>query len=271
MATVIFFHAHPDDEALSTGGTMALLAESGHRVVLVVATRGEEGEPVEGILVDGESLGSRRTAEVATSARILGVERVEFLGYRDSGMAGEETNANPDCFWQADVNDASRRLASLLADESVDLAVFYDPNGGYGHPDHIQVHRVGTQWALLAQSSRTRWVTLNRDVIRDGCEDARDAGDFDEVATLSLEERRERAAQDSFGMPESQITHAIDVRPVVDRKRAAVAAHASQIADDSFFLAMSPMRFAAAFGTEWFVDPKAPRSGEPFRTDPLLF
>ena len=87
MATAVFFHAHPDDEALATGGTMALLADQGHRVVLVVATNGEEGEPVDGVLAEGEALGDRRATEVAEAAAILGAVRVEYLGYRDSGMA----------------------------------------------------------------------------------------------------------------------------------------------------------------------------------------
>ena len=113
MATAVFFHAHPDDEALATGGTMALLADQGHRVVLVVATNGEEGEPVDGVLAEGEALGDRRATEVAEAAAILGAARVEYLGYRDSGMAGEATNEHPGCFWQADVAEAAARLGEL--------------------------------------------------------------------------------------------------------------------------------------------------------------
>jgi len=136
MATAVFFHAHPDDESLSTAGTMALLAEAGHRVVLVVATRGEEGEVVPGVLADGEALGDRRTTELHTAADLLGTARVEFLGYRDSGMADSPTNNNPDCFWQADVDRAADRLGAILSNEQPDLLVVYDRNGGYGHPDH---------------------------------------------------------------------------------------------------------------------------------------
>ncbi len=270
MATAVFLHAHPDDEALATGGTMARLADEGHRVVLVVATNGEEGEPVEGVLDEGEALGDRRATEVADAAAILGVTRVEYLDYRDSGMAGVATNDHPDCFWQADVDEAAARLGSLLADEQVDLAVVYDPNGGYGHPDHIQVHRVGTRWAEQAAIGRVRWVTLNRDSIRRSIEEALATGDLDGMAAATLEERRERAGQEAFGTPADDITHAVDVSRVVERKLAAIAAHASQIAPDSFFLSMPVERFASAFGTEWFVDPDAPRNGEPFRTGLLL-
>ena len=143
MATVAFLHAHPDDEALATGGTMARLVDEGHRVVLIAATRGEEGEPVPGVLDDDEALGDRRTAELHAAAGILGVHRLAFLGYRDSGMADDPANDHPDCFWQADVAAAAERLGGLLDGEDPDLLVVYDPSGGYGHPDHIQVHRVG--------------------------------------------------------------------------------------------------------------------------------
>ena len=113
MSTIVFFHAHPDDEALSTAGTMALLSESGNRVILVVATRGEEGEPVPGVLKEGELLEERRTKELIKSADLLGVERVEFLNYRDSGMIGSPSTSNPECFWQAHVEEASLRLTGL--------------------------------------------------------------------------------------------------------------------------------------------------------------
>jgi len=269
MATAVFFHAHPDDEALATGGTMALLADQGHRVVLVVATNGEEGEPVDGVLAEGEALGDRRATEVAEAAAILGAARVEYLGYRDSGMAGEATNEHPGCFWQADVDDAARRLAVALADEEPDVLVVYDPDGGYGHPDHIQVHRVGHRWAEMVGIDRVRWVTMNRDAIRDSIKAAlADEDSWSDDGMLEL--RRERAESESFGMPDAEITHAIDVSAVIDRKRAAIAAHASQIGPESFFLAMPDEQFAMAFGTEWFVDPGSPRRGWPQRTDLLL-
>ena len=269
MATVVFLHAHPDDEALATGGTMARMADEGHRVVLVVATRGEEGEPVPGVLAEGEDLADRRTAEVHAAAGILGVHRVDFLGYRDSGMADDPANHHPDCFWRADVVLAAERLEDLLVDEEPDLLVVYDPFGGYGHPDHIQVHRVGRRWASDVGGVRVRWVTMNRDAIRASIEAAlADEGSWSDEGMLEL--RRERAESESFGMPDAEITHAIDVSAVIDRKRAAIAAHASQIGPESFFLAMPDEQFAMAFGTEWFVDPGSPRRGRPQRTDLLL-
>ena len=129
MATAVFFHAHPDDESLSTAGTMALLAEAGHRVVLVVATRGEEGEVVPGVLADGEALGDRRTTELHTAADLLGTARVEFLGYRDSGMADSPTNNNPDCFWQADVDRATDRGTAGTGTPTTSRFIGWAPGG----------------------------------------------------------------------------------------------------------------------------------------------
>lgn len=272
MATTVFFHAHPDDESLSTAGTMCLFSEAGHRVVLVVATRGEEGEPVAGVLAEDESLWERRTSELYSSAHILGVDRVEFLGYRDSGMANAPTNDNPECFWQADVGQAAERLKKVLSDEMPDLLVIYDPNGGYGHPDHVQVHRVGTRWAAIAGVRKVFWVTLNRDSIRETIESAIAAGAGDGLAGIGedLEERRRRLEEGSFGSAVVDITHAVDVRSFLDRKRAAIASHASQIAADSFFLNIPADQFSQAFGTEWFIDPEDPRPAEAsFQTDLL--
>ena len=144
MATLVCFHAHPDDECIATGGVMAKAAKDGHRVVLVVATRGEHGEVDERVLDDdGEELWQRRVKETEASADILGAQRVEFLGYVDSGMIGTPENDKSGSFWTADVDEAAERLANILREENADVLTIYDDHGGYGHPDHIQVHRVG--------------------------------------------------------------------------------------------------------------------------------
>lgn len=246
MANLVFFHAHPDDEAISTGGTMALSSDQGHHVTLVVATRGEMGEPVEGVLDEGELLGDRREAELRRSAEILGVDAVEFLGYRDSGMIGESSNDDATCFWQADLDEAAQRLAVILQRDNADMLIGYDPHGVYGHPDHVKVHLVGARAAELAGVDRVLWATANRTMI----EQAAENGAFGEDE-LNEDERVDRS---EFGMPEAELTHAIDVSAALDRKRAALMAHASQIDDDSFFLAMPDNMFAMAFGTEWMVD-----------------
>jgi len=246
MATLVSFHAHPDDECIACGGVMRKAAEEGHRVVLVVATRGEHGEVAEGVLADGEELWQRRVAETCASAEILGAQRVEFLGYADSGMMGTPANDAPGSFWTAPVDEAAKKLAALLEEERADVLTCYDEHGGYGHPDHIQVHRVGMRAAALAGPARVFQSTINRDHIRRGRElFAGQAGDADiEVPDIDDE---------TFGLPESVITAAVDVRPYLGHKRRAMRAHASQISEQSFFLALPDDAFGYAFGTEFFI------------------
>lgn len=245
MATLLFFHAHPDDEAIATGGTMRLAADAGHRVLLMFATRGEQGEPVEGVLNEGELLGDRRQSEAVRSGELLGAARTLFLGYFDSGMIDEPTNENPDCFWQADVDEAAARLVGMLEGERPDIITVYDDHGGYGHPDHIQVHRVGRRAAELLGCDRVFWSTMNRDRILQQMEQMEGLPD--------AEERREMIDENSFGSEERDITHAIDVSAAIETKRDAMAVHASQIDDESFFMAMPPEVFKGAFGTEWYI------------------
>ncbi|MEX1217936.1 MAG: PIG-L family deacetylase [Acidimicrobiales bacterium] len=276
MTTLVCFHAHPDDESIATGGTMTLAARDGHRVVLVVATRGEQGEPEPGVLNEGEALWERRVIETHQAAEILGLDRVEFLGYEDSGMIGEPANENPLCFWQADVEEASQRLAKILLDVEADVLTIYDSHGGYGHPDHIQVHRVGKRAAEIAGVNRVFQATMNRDRIMKQM--AENASLFEtevegELEGETAEQMRQRAAaadRGEFGSPEALITHAVDVSTVVDVKKAAMAAHRSQIGPDSFFFKMPPEVFAAAFGTEWFIALEEGRSeGDAFTTSIL--
>lgn len=245
MATLVCFHAHPDDECIATGGVMARASDAGHRVVLVVATRGEHGEVDEGFLAEGESLAERRVQETHAAADILGVHRVEFLGYVDSGMMGTPENDAPGSFWSADVEEAAQRLAAILAEEGADVLTCYDEIGNYGHPDHIQVHRVGLRAAELAGTAKVFQSTINRDhFLRLLREMPRDEA-ADEV--LAIED------DPSFGMPESVITCAVDVTDRLEQKRAAMRAHASQIGEQHFMLAMPDDAFAKAFGTEWFI------------------
>src|SRR4051812_8325373 len=163
MATLVAFHAHPDDESIAMGGVMAKASDEGHRVVLVVATRGEHGEVAEGFLEPDEELWQRRVEETRACAAILGVARVEFLGYVDSGMMGTPENDLPGSFWQADVEEAAARLAAILAEEQADILTAYDEKGNYGHPDHIQVYRVGVRAAELAGTPKVYLNTINRD------------------------------------------------------------------------------------------------------------
>ncbi len=261
MATIVSFHAHPDDESIHVGGTLAKLSAAGHRVVLVFATKGEHGEVADDFLADGEELWQRREQEVLQSAEILGVQRVEFLGYHDSGMIDTPENDLPDAFWQAPVDDAAERLARILREEDAVALTAYDSDGGYGHPDHIQVHRVGLRAAELAGTPRFFEATMNRDHLRRIIEEAVADGSIpqDEVPDVTEES--------SFGRPESVITTTVDVSEHIAAKRASMAVHASQISDNHFFLTLPDAAFARSFGQEWFIRHGVP---EDHRDDDLL-
>ena len=263
MATLVTFHAHPDDESIQTGGSMAKAKADGHRVVLVIATRGEEGEIRPDVLGDGEVLADRRVEETQRAAEVLGVDRVEFLGYTDSGMMGESTNDAEGCFWAADVDDAAARLVQILREEDADVLTVYDDNGGYGHPDHIQVHRVGRRAGELAGVPRVLEATMNRDALVRGINEFADAGAVPEgIEPPTVED------MEGIGVPEARITHEIDVSEFAERKREALVHHETQVGPDHFFLAMPVEAFQRAFGREWFIDAASPRApDEPFRTD----
>ena len=219
-------------------------------MVLVVATRGERGEVAEGYLEPGEELWQRRVEETHAAAAVLGASRVEFLGYVDSGMAGLPTNDDPACFWQADVEGAARRLADILVEEGADVLTAYDENGVYGHPDHVQVHRVGVRAAQLAGTPRVYLSTVDKDFFERF---------MAELAAAGVEFPVDSDPSDlDLGVPAELITTTVDVRDVLDLKRKAMAAHASQISEASFFLLLSPDMFKVAFGQEWYILVGAP-------------
>jgi LmbE family N-acetylglucosaminyl deacetylase len=254
VATIAFVHAHPDDEAVSTGGSMARAAADGHRVALVVCTNGEHGE-VPDDLAEGETLVDRRQAETERSAGHLGVARIVWLGYHDSGMTGWEQNQDPRSFLRADLDEAADRLAGVFRDEGADVVVLYDWHGNYGHPDHVQVHRVGHPAADRAGTPRRFEVTFNRELATRGIEA------MIAVGTPGFEDFDPTGPADDgnpVGTPEAEIHLAVDVGSYVAAKRNAIACHASQVTDTGMFLAMPEDVFAAAFGTEWYIEPGAP-------------
>src|SRR5262245_17552761 len=161
MSTLASFHAHPDDEAIITGGTLARAAREGHRVVLVYATRGELGPMLDGVERSREELGTHRVGEAEHAASLLGAARVVVLDYGDSGMAGDEANDAAGAFWIADVDEASERLAAVLREEHAEVFTTYDERGGYEHPDHIKVHEVGLRAAALAGTPRVYCATVS--------------------------------------------------------------------------------------------------------------
>ena len=250
MATLVFFHAHPDDEAIATGGTMAMYADAGHRVVLVLATGGEHGEIPDDLAL-GETLADRRRAEAERSAARIGVARVAWLGYEDSGMEGWDQNDNDVSFHRANVDAAAQKLAHLLTEEDAYLLTVYDWHGNYGHPDHVQVHRVGHRAAEIAGTPEVYEATMNRDHLATLIEAARATG-------MDVEPPGDDANGNAFGMPQLELTTAIDVRAFIATKRAALGEHRSQVSDGSFFLQMPDEVFALSFGTEWYIRKGAP-------------
>ena len=214
MSTLVCFHAHPDDESIATGGSIARAAAEGHRVVLVMGTDGRHGEtPAD--LAEGEALHDRRKAETERSAEVLGVQKVYWLGYHDSGMTGWPQNKEPNSFIGADVEIAAQELAKILQDEQADVFTCYDWHGGYGHPDHIQVHRVGHRAADIAiangQNIRVLESTMNRTRIAQMMEQM-GGGDFDPEAPAD--------DGNPFGTLQDDITMAVDVSEFVQVKRA---------------------------------------------------
>ncbi|HWU31417.1 MAG TPA: PIG-L family deacetylase [Marmoricola sp.] len=260
--TLVAFHAHPDDEALLSGGTLARVAAEGHRVVLVSATAGEAGL-ADGSLIEG--LGDRRQEELERSAAALGCARVEILGYPDSGSTGTPP---PGTFADLDPAIPAARLAEILREEEADAITTYDSNGGYGHPDHIQVHRVGAMAAELAGTPLVLEVTVDR-------------GKLQAIARLLARIPRVRRLipRDRFAhayTARSEITHAVNVRKYLKAKRAALAAHASQgtgggsIRTVTLLLKMPNWLAAPVLGTEWFREtgrtPSSPPLDDIFAT-----
>ncbi len=250
MSTLVFFHAHPDDEASGTAGSMARAAREGHRVVVVYATNGDHGEPAAD-LAEGETVGARRQAEAEASGRVTGTARLAWLGYADSGMTGWEQNAFTGAFHSADLDEAAARLVAVLDEEDADILVGYDWHGGYGHPDHVKVHDVSQRaLELVARRPRVLEVTMNRDRMRQLFAMAKAAG-------MAEDWDPDQPADDGnpVGMPESEIHWAVPLGDLVATKRAALACHASQTSDVGMMLAMEPDVFAMAFGTEFFIEP----------------
>ncbi|MDQ3612171.1 MAG: N-acetyl-1-D-myo-inositol-2-amino-2-deoxy-alpha-D-glucopyranoside deacetylase [Actinomycetota bacterium] len=260
---VLCVHAHPDDESISTGGVLCLAAQRGFRAAVVTCTGGERGE-VFGAGMDPAEVGPRlpevRREELTRALGILGAGSPRWLGYRDSGMAGTDGNDDPASFWRADVDEAVGRLVAHLREFRPDVVVTYDPYGGYGHPDHVQTHRVGLLAAeacavpALYPQAGDAWrvakiylATIPKSAIAVWASElaARglpspfdDVGDIDDVP---------------MGTPDEHVTTVVDVRAVLDRKMTALYAHASQLAPDSFFLNIPDDLRATAFGTEWFA------------------
>ena len=253
MTTIVFAHAHPDDESSQTSGSMARAAKEGHRVVVVYGTNGDHGEVPED-LAPGETLVDRRRKEADASALATGTSRVAWLDYADSGMTGWEQNSDPGCFHNADIDEAAGRLAKILDEEDADVLVGYDWHGGYGHPDHVKLHHVVHRAAeLAARPPRLLESTMNRDRMRQWRDLAAAAGqplDFDPDGPMD--------DGNPMGTPEAEIHWKVDVSDFLEQRRAAMQSHSSQVTDIGMMLAMPPEMFAVVFGAEFYIEPGRP-------------
>lgn len=249
MATVVAFNAHPDDEVLLTGGTLARLAAEGHRVVIVVATDGTMGPAA-------EPGGQDRMAELRASAAILGAARVEHLGYADSGHGPVFPEDPPDRprFARADLDAAATRLADVIREEHADLLLSYDPRGGYGHRDHLRVHEVGARAAKMT-GIRVLEATLPRELVR---------GLTGTMRALGFVVRYDAEAVRSGFTPRAAITHRVSVGRYARQKQAALAAHHTPARGTTrsarMMRALGSMPtpvFRVLLGREWFSEPGA--------------
>jgi len=243
--TLVFVHAHPDDEALLTAGTMARAVDEGHRVVLIVATDGAQGLADSGIA----DLAATRAGELAESARILGISRTHNLGYADSGLHADV----PTGFAHQGRFTVAKAIAGICDDEDADVLVGYDPSGGYGHPDHVQVHRsVRTALMLCKRTPRLYEATLPREPIARAARIAAAAH-----ATPSGFDPQEFA---QAWTPRADITHRVNVRPYLKQKRQALQAHASQASADGSTRTLAVLTrlpgplSTLLLGTEFYVE-----------------
>jgi len=264
---MLLVHAHPDDETIATGVTMAHYLALGAQVTLVTCTLGEEGE----VLTPGlehlaaakdDTLGAHRQQEMAAAMAILGVSDHRYLGgagkFRDSGMMGEASNQRPDCFWQADLLEAATYLVEVLREVRPHVLVTYDDFGQYGHPDHIQAHRVAMYAQSLAaapsfrpdlgdawETSKIYWVALPKSVIKKGIDAFVAAGGN---GFFGLEEGDDLDWATDDALVSTRIV-ALDHEP---KKMAALRAHDTQVEQDGDFFAMSAIVGPEAMGQEHF-------------------
>jgi N-acetyl-1-D-myo-inositol-2-amino-2-deoxy-alpha-D-glucopyranoside deacetylase len=257
---ILLVHAHPDDETINNGATMALYASLGADVTLVTCTRGEEGE----VLVPGLShlassdqdlLGAHREIELANAMKALGITDYRFLGhYRDSGMMGTDQNNRPDVFWQAGLDSAARELVNIIEEVKPHVLITYDEIGGYGHPDHIQAHRVAMRASELAtwQIQKIYWNTMPKSVIAESIAKMKEIGsDFFGAET---------ADDLPFAKDDSLVTTLIDGNKFVQAKMDAMKAHETQIALDGPFFALSNNLGLQVWGHEYYTLVKGNKS-----------
>ena len=268
--SLLLVHAHPDDETINNGATMAKYVSEGARVTLVTCTRGEEGEvliPELAHLASSQKdlLGKHRETELADAMAALGVTDFRFLGapdrkWRDSGMMGTEPNNRSDVFWQAGLDDAASYLVKIIREVKPQVLVTYDEFGGYGHPDHIQAHRVAMRASEKAtwKIEKIYWNTIPKSVIAEGIEKLKGTGS-DFFGAESVDDV-------PFAADDSLVTTVIDGNKFVDAKMEAMKAHKTQIALDGPFFALSNNLGLQVWGNEYYRLIKGNKS-EPFNKE----
>ncbi len=255
----MFVHAHPDDETISTGATMAHYAAQGVGVTLVTCTLGEDGEihvPELGALAatEADQLGGYRLVELERACAALGVTDHRFLGgagrFRDSGMMGTPANEHPRAFWQADLDQAAGHLVEVLREVWPQVLVTYDTNGGYGHPDHINAHRVAMRAAELAAEAgfgpaKVYWTAFPRSLLLAGIEQFADSTNNPFAGVTNVDDL-------PFAVPDERIAARIEAGDFAEAKMAAVRAHATQIPADSWLYTLADGFGKQFLGVEYF-------------------
>jgi N-acetyl-1-D-myo-inositol-2-amino-2-deoxy-alpha-D-glucopyranoside deacetylase len=270
---LLLVHAHPDDETINNGATMAKYAAAGAQVTLVTCTRGEEGEVLVPSLANlassaDDKLGEYRVVELTNAMAALGIKDFRFLGspnkkWRDSGMMGTEPNNRKDVFWQVDLDEAAQELVKIILEIKPQVMITYDEIGGYGHPDHIKAHLVAMRAAELAadagwQISKIYWNTMPRSVIQKGIDKMKEIGsDFFGA---------ESADDLPFAKPDELVTSLISAPEYVDQKMAAMKAHETQISIDGPFFALSNNLGLSIWGDEYYTLVKGEKAA-PFDAD----
>jgi len=260
--SLLLVHAHPDDESIFTGATMAKYAAEGARVTLVTCTRGELGEIIPPALrhLLPDELGEYRIGELEAACEALGVTGHRFLGgpgrWRDSGMMGLPDNDDPRCFWQANVDEAAAALQTVIDEVEPDVIVTYDATGFYGHPDHIQAHRVARRaHQLTGRQAKFYATAMPRSVLA-------------EAVRLPEDSWFARQTDLAPSVPGDQVTAAVDAAKYLDAKLAAMRAHETQITVDGEFFALSNEFGKRALGTEYYTLLAGSRGpGEPYERD----
>ncbi|HET9898315.1 MAG TPA: N-acetyl-1-D-myo-inositol-2-amino-2-deoxy-alpha-D-glucopyranoside deacetylase [Streptosporangiaceae bacterium] len=280
---LLLVHAHPDDESIGTGATMAKYAAAGAGVTLVTCTLGELGEIIPPELAElawdkQDKLGEHRIGELSAACAALGVTDHRFLGgpgrWHDSGMMGTPSNDWAGVFWRADVDEAAGALLEIIREVRPQVLVTYDSNGFYGHPDHIQAHRVAWRAFELAGGLVAKFyaTAMPKSVLFEGIKamraerDAAGSDGGDQAGDLAGSGFAVVESVDDlpFGVPDDQVTTEIDAVDYLDAKLAAMRAHASQIAVDSPFFALSDGVGRRAFGVEHYTllaGPRGPGGG----------